>query len=507
VPSQTLSSNYFSESTSSLYLTGQGDRGYFDLRSYHFLGLSSHDFQPQQPHAHPVWDYNKTFDIDPARTLGIGGEAELDVNLLNLSARAASYQSVGFRLFDNAFNLYDVCAKYVPGTTNGSCLLRGIGGDFTRATAQVSWKRKYIDPIGEVWTPFAFARFNGEWLNLDTSRSYTFTSAAGTSTFSNGSQTAFTGGASNTFFGEVMPGAGLEYRYPFLAKTFFGSVVFEPIAQIIARPDDQLGSRSLVNLDAQSLVFDDSTLFQWNKYSGYDRFETGIRANYGAQLTTNFKNGGYINVIAGQSYQLAGRNTYATPDAANVGLSSGLDTRRSDYVTALSFAPTSMLSFTAKTRYDEQSFEPRRVDLVASANFGALTSNVQYARYEAQPLIGYAVRREGLSLNSRYKINENYFMQGNVVFDMSRHLYPASLIGNTNPGLFAPALYGIGAGYQDDCTTFSVNYTSVYQDNGSGSLVRNQTLLLQLQLRTLGDAKFSQTFTSNTSELDGVKTK
>jgi LPS-assembly protein len=87
---------------------------------------------------------------------------------------------------------------------------------------------------------------------------------------------------------------------------------------------------------------------------------------------------------------------------------------------------------------------------------------------------------------------------------MSRHLYPASLIGYSNPGLFAVAAYGVGAGYQDDCTSFSVNYSSVYQDNGSGSLVRNDTVLVQLQLRTLGDARVSQTFT-NTSALDGVK--
>ena len=43
---------------------------------------------------------------------------------------------------------------------------------------------------------------------------------------------------------------------------------------------------SLVNIDAQSLVFDDSTLFEWSKFSGYDRFETGTRLNYGGQATT-----------------------------------------------------------------------------------------------------------------------------------------------------------------------------------------------------------------------------
>ncbi|MGH6841604.1 MAG: LPS-assembly protein LptD, partial [Methylocella sp.] len=81
VPSQTLSSNYFSETTSAVYLTGQGNRGYFDLRGYSFMGLSSHDIQAQQPIAHPVLDYNKTFDIDPAKSFGIGGQAELDINL------------------------------------------------------------------------------------------------------------------------------------------------------------------------------------------------------------------------------------------------------------------------------------------------------------------------------------------------------------------------------------------------------------------------------------------
>ena len=120
-----------------------------------------------------------------------------------------------------------------------------------------------------------------------------------------------------------MPGTGLDYRYPFFAKTSFASIVFEPIGQVIVRPDQQIGSNSLVNLDAQSLVFDSSNLFDWSKYSGYDRFETGTRANYGAQFTMKFNNGGYVNLIGGQSYQLAGTNSYATPDAANVGLKLG----------------------------------------------------------------------------------------------------------------------------------------------------------------------------------------
>jgi LPS-assembly protein len=504
VPSQTLSYNYFSETTSTVYLTGQGDRGYFDLRGYSFEGLANQDIQAQQPIAHPVLDYNRTFDIDPAKSFGIGGQAELDFNLTSLSASSASFQAVGPRVLDNAYGLYDICTNYVPGQATGDCLLRGLGGDYTRVTAEASWQRKYIDPIGEVFTPFAFARLNGEWLDVNTTNSYTFTSASGTSTYLNASQTNFLGNRDASFFGEFIPGVGIEYRYPFLAKTSFASMVFDPIGQIILRPDHEIGANSLVNLDAQSLVFDDSTLFDWSKYSGYDRFETGTRANYGAQFTINFNNGGYANLIGGQSYQVAGTNSYATPDAANVGLSSGLDTRASDYVGAFTIAPNSIFSFIAKSRFDVDSLAVRRLDLITNYNFGALTGAIQFADYEAQPVIGYDVRREGLSLSSRYKITDHYFAQGNITFDMSRQYYPAALIGYSNPGPFAIAAVGGSVGYQDECTTFSVNYGSIYQDNGTGSLVRNQTVLVTLQLRTLGEAKVTETFLNQTA-LDGVK--
>ena len=264
--------------------------------------------------------------------------------------------------------------------------------------------------------------------------------------------------------------------------------VFEPIAQVIVRPDEPINSAT-VNEDAQSLVFDDTTLFEWNKFSGYDRFEGGTRANYGGQYTMTFSNGGYVNVLAGQSYQLAGRNSYATADAAAVGLESGLDTRLSDTVARLAVSPSSMFSFIAKGRFDSHDFDMRRLDLMANVNWGALETGLQYARYEAQPLIGYDIRREGLSATSKYKINPNYFVTGNVIFDLSRHLYNAELGGDAP--LFFVAGFGLGAGYTDDCTTFSVNYTSAYEanQNGIGPPVRNQTVLVQLELRTLGDTK------------------
>ncbi len=66
---------------------------------------------------------------------------------------------------------YNICQIYAPAANRalGGSLLRGIGGAYDSATVETSWKRKVIDPLGGVWTPFAFARFSGSYLNYDNS--------------------------------------------------------------------------------------------------------------------------------------------------------------------------------------------------------------------------------------------------------------------------------------------------------------------------------------------------
>jgi LPS-assembly protein len=494
LPLTALSSNYFREATSTIYLTGQGERGFFDLRSYYFQGLSSYDLQSQQPIVAPVWDYNKTIDLPAAKSAGIGGEIEIDANFTHFTRELASFQSTnaatGTRTLDSAYSLYDVCTPNAQGLyTSANCLVRGIGGDYARATASVTWKRQYVDPIGQVWTPFVFARMNGVFLTLNQSNSATFTSPSGSSTIQNASQTNFFGGDANSFFGQIMPGAGVDYRYPFVLANDWATHVFEPIAQIIVRPNESTSS-SLVNEDSQSLVFDDTNMFMWNKFSGYDRLEGGTRLNYGGQYTMTFRNGGYANLMVGQSFQLAGRNSYGTPDIANIGLSSGLDTKRSDVVSRFAIAPNSVFSFIAKGRFDPDNATLRRFDMTGSASLGSLNASLQYARYEAQPLIGYYKRREGVSAALKYKIDQHYFVSSNVIFDLSRHLYNDVPGIGGHAGLLSVAGMGLGLGYMDDCTTFSVNYASVYSQKSGVGAVRNQTILVQLQLRTLGDTRY-----------------
>ena len=39
--------------------------------------------------------------------------------------------------------------------------MRGISGTTSRASLNVSWRREFIDGIGQAWTPFAYLRADG----------------------------------------------------------------------------------------------------------------------------------------------------------------------------------------------------------------------------------------------------------------------------------------------------------------------------------------------------------
>lgn len=495
----TLNNNFFfRESASILYLKGQGPRSYFDMQGNYFQGLLPGDIQAQMPVAHPMVDYNRVFDIDPEKTAGIGGQVEVDANFNSISASLANYQSVQPQTFGFAYGsdglkyqMYDVCQIYSPNKDPNlsQCLLRGVGGAYTRGAASALWKRKIIDPVGGAWTPFAFARFMGSYLNYNESGTYPVYNGD-YQPIPNANQAFFIPGQNDQFRGQATPGMGFDYRYPVLARSPLGNIIFEPIVQLITRPN-QTSIPSLVNLDAQSLVFDDSTLFEWSKFSGYDRFETGTRMNYGGQATLNFANGGFVNAMAGQSQQVAGPNAYSMADAANVGLASGLNTRTSDFVGRLVVAPASFLNVTAKGRFDKNSLDARRIDLLASLNLNPITVGLQYANYESQPQIGFSYRRQGLSSNAKWDVTKNYYLNGSVTFDMSRGgSYSAFYKDPTTSSFFATALYGVGGGYSDDCMNVSINYSSVYQPWYTGP-IRNQTIFFAVNFRTLGEAKFN----------------
>jgi LPS-assembly protein len=435
------------EGVSQIFLSGRGDRSYFDIRAIHYYGFSESDQQGTLPKIFPVIDYAYTFD-QPV----FGGELGTSMNFTNLQRTTASFDPISANALN--FGLCNVFTADPAQKTPANCLLRGVPGEYARLSAEAHWKYQYIDPFGQVFTPFMSVRGDAAAMAIGND--------PGVANFIN---------TGDSTVGRAMPTVGLEYRYPFIGVQGWGTQTIEPIAQLIVRPNEPSGR--LPNEDAQSLVFDDTNLFKVDKFSGWDRVEGGGRANAGLQYTAQFNRGGNFNVLFGQSYQLFGVNSFALGDITNTGLGSGLDKTLSDYVARVAFQPNQFYAFTSRFRFDQADFTLQRLEVEARTNFDRWNASVLYGDYAAQPQLGFLTRRDGILTSGAYKVSENWVVNGGVRYDIQ-----AGKLSQTRFGL----------GYIDDCFIMSFQYYTDY--TFSGNVTASQTYLLQVSLRTIGGTGF-----------------
>jgi LPS-assembly protein len=445
---------------SQLFLAGRGDRSYFDARAMYFYGFSASDSQGQIPVVLPVIDHDYTFDNSV-----FGGELSFHNNLTSISRQSANFDPISASALTSGFCGLTTADPRALNPTN--CVLRGVPGDYTRFSAQADWRRTFVDPYGEMFTPFFSLR--GDVANVNVYNQ------PGVSNYIN---------PGNSDVARAMPTAGLEYKYPFINVQSWGTQTIEPTAQVIFRPNEtQIGA--LPNEDAQSLIFDDSNLFKVDKYSGWDRVEGGSRVNAGVQYTAQFNRGGNVNLLFGQSYQLFGLNSFTVGGLTNTGLDSGLDTSRSDYIARASYQPNAAFMFTSRFRFDQGNFAVQRMELESSANFGRFNTLVMFGDYAAQPALGLD-HREGILSNGRFKLNENWVALGGVLYDLR-----AEKISQTQ----------IGLGYIDDCLILALNYMTSY--SYSGTTAANNTVFLQIGLRTLGGGTVGEGTSAFSNGLSG----
>ena len=387
-----------------VYLVGQHDRNYFAARAYNFGGLTFADKPISESTVHPIIDYNYIFS-DPV----LGGELSFDSNVLSLRSDET-------------------------------------GADTNRLITEVKWRKQIIDRLGQVITPFASVR--GDIYDTSAFVDPTTGIAQSGGTVTRGMATG-----------------GIEYRFPFVKHFARSSHIFEPIAQVIARPSatDQF---DVPNEDALSLVFDDTLLFDIDKYSGYDRIEGGTRANVGFRYTLQHATAGYIQAVFGQSYRIAGDNDFTTD--------SGLGTDSSDYVAGLYIQPMEKFGLVAQARFDEEDFTIRRTDLAATAEVGPLAAEVVYVNLDAQPDLGIPTNSEEIQGEGALRLLDNWYLVGGMRYDIEG----SQRIGDV-----------LGIKYADDCFALTITYEqSFIRDR---DIEPDSTVRVQFEFKHLGSYDFS----------------
>ncbi len=407
-----LTTNRVSEA----HLVGQSDRDYFGAYLFHFGGLLATDTQLAGSEALPSVDYHYV-----AGTPIFGGEFSFDANALELTRGSID---ASLRTGANAQPI---------ATSDG------------RLIAQANWRSQIIDSLGQIFTPFLSGR--GDLYQLNG-----YSDDTGSGVVYDKTVTRATGTV------------GLQYQFPFVAHASWGSQVLEPIGQVLFRPDT-IAQGALPNEDAQSLVFDDTLLFDLDKFSGYDRIETGTRANIGVQYTAQANNGGHLRAVLGESFQLAGANPFAGR--------TGLEKARSDYVAGLYLEPNSNLRFISQSRFDSDTFELRREDLSTSFTAGPLSVAANYALQRSRDQTGTLFENQEILSSASLQLTKTWSALASARYNIdTKALVTDSL--------------GLKYSTAEDCVGVSVTYSESYITDKD--VQPDKTLVFRVDLKYLGGA-------------------
>jgi LPS-assembly protein len=406
---------------SEAFLTGVINRTYFDANAYYFRDTRDaadprHE-QTRQAAVHPVVDIEHIFNPRLA-----GGQVTFTANATVISRDADD-----------------------PFTVGPDTFYYGLAGSTARLTQQLLWQRQMIGARGQVFTPFAFARADLFVLDLDAPPP---------------------GVTADPFAARATAGIGLEWAWPLLVQTPNGRHIIEPVVQLVARPSEAMIG-ALPNDDAQSVIFDTTSLLALNRFSGFDRTEGGTRLV--VMLRYNGRFGGTaVEAIVGQSYQLAGVNSYAVPGVNQPATGTGLETARSDVVSALRVS-TDVWSIDAAGRFDSTSLELQRGTLTASADVGPFSAST-----------GIAFERAILDLEGMPQ--PMFLVTGEAALELGDYW---TLLASIDYDAIGGAVVAnsIGLKYECDCAAMTITYS---EDRDLG-VVTDRSIMFGLQLRTLGD--------------------
>jgi LPS-assembly protein len=399
-----------------LYLTGLWDRSYVSAQALNFTALSYEVDAGSLPTALPYVTGEHFFN-QPI----LGGEFSVNWSAYSLTRDASSIP------FSEAAHATDQ----------------------SRAIAELRWKSRYISDAGLLFTPFTNLR----------------TDIAVTNNLRDLSVPGNEREQETTV--RVLPAAGFDTRFPFITNHDYGQSIASPVFQFIAA-DNEKDKNKLSNEDAITLNFDHSSLFLEDRFTGFDRFESGVRANVGLTYTFLGLNGGFLRASAGESFHIAGKNSFVT--------GSGLDGSNSDLVGAVTFQPWDNLALSYQLRAEEDLSAINRQEAFGSLTFDSFSLNAGYLSIAAEPAYGRLSDEQWAEADARVALTDGWYLFAGGRYDIENSFLARSTLGLE---------------FDCDCMNFKMAYSSSKADELSNT---DHRIMLSIDLATLGGTSLSGKF-------------
>ncbi len=370
--------------TSRLFAEGFHSRNYFAAQAFTFQGLRDSDNNSEAPIVAPLFDYN--FVGEPNR---FGAYYTLDANAMVLS--------------------------------------RVEGRDSQRLSLRGGWSLPYTAPAGDVYQLDASLELDGYYVN-DVDESSDDPDPQGDT--------------ESGFTGRIFPQLAFTWRYPFVRHHERVHEIFEPIAGFVVSPNG--GNPGMIpNEDSRDLEFDDTNLFEANRFTGIDRVDGGQRVSYGGRWTLYGDGGGSTSLFLGQSY------AFSDNDAFTEG--SGLEDQLSDIVGRLQISPNKYFDLLYRFRFDSKSLEGERNEVALRAGPPALNVRLGYTFLDGEQGIEEEFgQREEITGTLYSKLTDTW----SAFLHARRDLVTDDWL-----------TYGGGLAYEDEC--FAIRgqvFSSFYED-------------------------------------------
>lgn len=337
---------------------------------------------------------------------------------------------------------------------NSMNLFRTDGQSVQRALAFGRWDRSLITPLGQRVTGTAMLR--GDLYNVIDPDKATLPQYAGES----GIQ------------GRIVPMAAVDVEWPFAGPAFGGTQTITPRLQLVAAPANL--NDGIPNEDSRAIELEDLSLFDLNRFPGFDRVEGGTRLTYGVHYALD-RPGWALRSEIGQSVRLAGSGN-EFPDGT------GLSDAVSDFVGRSNLKIGRLFEITHRFRVDRNSLAVRRNEIDVAVGTRRTYATVGYIKFNRNISLEDLEDRAELRVGGRVAFARFWSAFGSGIVDLTTQK------DNPNAGAeadgFRPIRHRIGVEYEDECFRIGVSWRRDYV--GDRDFRAGNTFLLTLAFKTLG---------------------
>jgi LPS-assembly protein len=328
---------------------------------------------------------------------------------------------------------------------NTASIIRTSGADTWRTSLGAQYDVPYVNNLGLVMKGTGYTRtdlyYQNDAQNQDTAGNF------------------YSG--KDGFEARVVGALAGEVRLPMGKPGFGGFQTLEPVVQIVAASRDTR-LNEIANEDSRAIDLDESNLLSLNRFTGFDRWDGGLRLTYAVRYNVDRKGLAFSTEI-GQSYRF---NSQAAIFPKGTGLSDQL----SDIVGRTSVRIGDKIDIVHRFRLDKKTFAIRRNEIDAVVGAKSWQLSLGYSNLNRGIAIEGLEDREEIRAAARVKLTRHWSLVASSIYD----------VGNN----FAPIRNSIGGIYEDECFTFGLTWRKNYTEDRD--FRRGSTILFNIALKTLG---------------------